>query len=186
LDDFEEKCTVVDFGGALGASYRQCQPYLRSVRDLNWCIVEQEKTVELGRSRFQTERLFFKRSVAECFRDFEPPFVLILSGVLQYLPEPMSELSSLLRRPFDHVIVDRTLLTRSSESKVFVQRVSPKMYDASYPFWEVAENVLLAQFADDFECIALDDLRRPNNIGGREFPEYAYHFRRTERHRPQR
>src|SRR3972149_5831251 len=55
--EHDGRLSVLDFGGSLGSSFRQCQTYLSVLRALDWHVVEQERFVRLGRERFETEQL---------------------------------------------------------------------------------------------------------------------------------
>ena len=79
--------SVLDFGGSLGSSYYQCRDFLSTISSLKWSVVEQENFVRCGREQFETEKLKFYYTIAECIQHAKPNVVL-LSSVLQYLPEP--------------------------------------------------------------------------------------------------
>src|SRR5205823_2837625 len=87
--------SVLDFGGALGSSYFQCRKFLSPLRHLRWSVVEQAAQVACGRADFSNDELVFYESVEACLKQ-ETPDLLVLSSVLQYLPDPHKTLSELL------------------------------------------------------------------------------------------
>ncbi len=101
------RLSVLDFGGSLGTTYFQCRDFLSAAGPFRWSIVEQPEHVKCGREEFADGRLQFYTSIAECLTH-EQPNVLLLSGVIQCLPEPYEFLADVLERRFPHVIVDRT------------------------------------------------------------------------------
>jgi putative methyltransferase (TIGR04325 family) len=154
----EGNLCLVDFGGALGSSYFQCRAFLKPVRQLQWLVVEQPAHVLCGRKDFQSDELFFYNSVEECAASHRPN-CLLLSSVLQYLPEPYAILRHLLAYGFPHLLIDGTAFLKRNEDRLTVQKVPKSIYPASYPAWFFSESRLLAEFANagyvlvaDFQC----------------------------------
>jgi len=150
---------VVDFGGALGSSYFQCCGFLQVVRRLEWLVVEQPAHVLCGHKNFQCNELFFYNTVEECTANHRPN-CLLLSSVLQYLPEPYVVLRRLLSYGFPHILIDRTAFLKRDTDRLTVQTVPESIYPASYPAWFFSETSLRAAFTDagyvlvaDFLCL---------------------------------
>ena len=125
---------VVDFGGSLGTSYRQNRKFLRHLRDVRWGVVEQSSFVEAGKREFEDDTLRFFSSLEEAITELRPDVVL-LSGVVQYLPEPMQLLDSLLIQPVEFLLFDRTPFIAGDSDRLTVQRVPRHINAASYPAW---------------------------------------------------
>ncbi|MEP7056212.1 MAG: methyltransferase, TIGR04325 family, partial [Caldimonas sp.] len=98
---------VIDFGGSLGSTYRQCRPLLDGLADVRWCIVEQPAFVEAGRTEFTTDELHFARSLGEVSASGQSG-VILASSVLQYLQDPHSVLREFAAAQARHLIIDRT------------------------------------------------------------------------------
>ena len=130
---------VVDFGGALGSSYFQCRGFLQVIRQLEWLVVEQPAHVTCGQENFTSEQLRFHPTVEDCLIVHQPN-ALLLSSVLQYVPDPYTLLESLLRHRIHHVIIDRTAFLHSDHERLTVQRVPNAIYPASYPAWFFSES----------------------------------------------
>lgn len=150
---------VIDFGGSLGSTYRQCRPFLRGLAKVRWQVIEQSNFVELGRREFQTDELTFHRTVGEL-----PPIpvgkrILLLSSVLQYLECPFTVLSELRQLPLSHIVIDRTPFSERKESRLCVQEVPAIIYKASYPCWILSRRHLLLTLSDcwtemcTFQCV---------------------------------
>ena len=129
---------VVDFGGALGSSYFQCHNFLKVVRQLEWLVIEQSAHIACGRKNFESDRLRFYNTIEECMAGHQPN-VLLLSSVLQYLPNPYEILQNLLSHRINHVIIDRTAFLVSGRERLTVQHVPDSIYPASYPAWFFSE-----------------------------------------------
>jgi putative methyltransferase (TIGR04325 family) len=149
----EGALSVLDFGGALGSAYVQCRSYLSGLRELRWSVVEQPAHVSCGRAEFEDHQLKFYKSIAECLQH-QPAHVLLLSSVLQYLPEPWGFLEEVLARGFGHVVVERTPFLRSGRDRLTVQQVPEWIYPASYPAWFFSEARFRACFAQRYELVA--------------------------------
>jgi putative methyltransferase (TIGR04325 family) len=128
------RLNVLDFGGSLGTTYFQNRVFLSRLPEVRWNIVEQARHVETGKIWFEDDRLRFYTGIPDCLADTQPNVVL-LGGVLQYLPCPFDLLSDLQRLPSDHIIIDRTPFWDGPTDKLCVQTVPPSIYPASYPSW---------------------------------------------------
>lgn len=130
----EGRLNVLDFGGSLGSSYFQNKIFLDSVKNTNWCIVEQDHFVEAGKAHIQDERLHFFSSIQDCLLNYKPD-VILLSSVLQYLASPFDVLQELSAAGAGVLIIDRTPFSLNGTNKICIQVVPPEIYSASYPMW---------------------------------------------------
>lgn len=145
--------TVLDFGGALGSSYRQFKAFGGSPRRLTWMIVEQSGFVNCGREYFEDDELRFYASVAEAVAA-QRPDVVLLSGVLQYLEAPYDLLIQLAAQRQAHVIVDRTPCSEAVDDVLTIQFVPSSIYEASYPCWIFSRDRLLAMLTHAHKSVA--------------------------------
>lgn len=156
------RLSVLDFGGALGSSYYQCRPLLDTVGSLRWNVVEQAAHVACGKAEFSSEHLAFYDTVSECVAA-ERPNVLLMSSVLQYLPDPYGMLDEMLTYRIPHVIADRTAFLAANRDRLTVQQVPASIYPASYPAWFLSKDRFLAKFAREYTLVhnfpALDRLQ---------------------------
>jgi putative methyltransferase (TIGR04325 family) len=134
---------VLDFGGSLGTLYFWCRPYWPVEIPLTWHVVEQKAHVDVGRADFQDHQLFFNYSVDDALQQGVPD-VLILSGVLHFLPEPEKFLRELLDRKIPNLVIDRTPLWEHDRHRLTIQEVPPEIYPASYPAWFLSKSRILA------------------------------------------
>jgi putative methyltransferase (TIGR04325 family) len=143
---------LLDFGGSLGTTYFQNRRFLRNLVSVTWNIVEQKKLVDLGKKYFQDDRLKFYYSIDSCLG---PPSlqVILFSGVLQYLEKPFELIDTIQRFSFPYVLVDRTPFVKGDQHRIRVQKVSPRIFDASYPCWFFARERFMRHF-NNYEIIA--------------------------------
>jgi len=127
------KINVLDFGGSLGSSYYQNINFLKSVADINWCIVEQAKFVQIGQKEFQNDILRFFSSVDDCIVSYNID-VFILSSVIQYLESPYKLLENIISRRIKYILIDRTPFI-TGKDRITIQKVHPQIYKAKYPCW---------------------------------------------------
>jgi putative methyltransferase (TIGR04325 family) len=163
------KLSVLDFGGSLGSSYFQCRDFLPNLNDLRWGIVEQENFVDCGKNFFEDEHLKFYHDIETCIKN-ESPNVIILSAVIQYLERPYEFLENILKKDFYYIILDRTPFVEAGGDRLTIQKVSPKIYNASYPAWFFNEKKFLNLFFEKYELMAefyaLDRVNIPSNFKG--------------------
>ncbi len=144
---------VLDFGGSLGSSWFQCRRILSTLREVRWNVVEQPHFVEAGRAKVQNDHLRFHLSVEECVAE-GPPDVVLLSSVLQYLPDPATTLASLVEVGAPVLIVDRTIVNPGDGDRVYVQHVPASIYPASYPVRSLARSRLLEAITPRYALVA--------------------------------
>lgn len=143
---------VIDFGGSLGSTYRQCRPLLDAVQHLQWHVVEQPHFVEAGRQEFETDELHFWRFPS----DIPPPRgtrLILLSGVLQYLEKPFEILADLSTLPAKHLVIDRLPIVATRNDRLVIQTVPARIYSASYPCRLFVKQNLLDLLASDWQPI---------------------------------
>ena len=91
----------------------------------------------------------FYTTVKECLTENRPNLVL-LSGVLQYLPEPFSILFELMNVNASVIVIDRTIVNMSADERIYVQQVPSSIYEASYPCRSISEASLVSYFKRDY------------------------------------
>ncbi len=147
----EGKLNVLDFGGSLGSSYYQNKHFLDNLKQVNWCIVEQENFVEVGLESFADDRLHFYYSIDECLKSHDID-VILLSSVLQYIEEPYKLLEIIIKKNFKYIIFDRTAFITKAD-RVTIQKVHPAIYKASYPCWFFNESKFISFMKEDYDLI---------------------------------
>lgn len=123
---------VLDFGGALGSSYFQNRKFLQSLHKVRWNVVEQPHFVAAGQKHVQDEQLRFYKTIEECLTENQPN-VILLSGVLQYLPKPFDILEKLAAIKADTLLIDRTSYSPTARHLIKLQHVPENIYKATYP-----------------------------------------------------
>ena len=126
--------TVIDFGGSLGTAYYQNYPYLKHLKKLNWCIIEQPKYVEAGKAEFENEHVKFYDSIADCLAEHTPDLFIICSA-LQYMEQPYELLEEVKKIRAPYLLLDYVGYNDRDTDRITVQNVPPVFYgiEASYP-----------------------------------------------------
>jgi putative methyltransferase (TIGR04325 family) len=153
---YDNHLRVVDFGGSLGTTYQQNKKFLNHLKELTWHIVEQDKFVAIGKEEFTNEILdFWKDEDLEKLVNQKKPNVLILSSSLQFLEKPFEFLEKISKLDIPYVIFDKIPFFTEPDlsTRLMVQKVSPKIYGASYPVWIFGQTVFLLSMSRDFELI---------------------------------
>ena len=144
---------VLDFGGSLGSTYFQNRAFFADLYEVRWNIVEQEQHVEAGKKWFEDDRLKFYASLEACLAATRPK-VILLSGVLQYLPDPYGLLDRLSTLPCETLIIDRTPFFDGSTDRLCVQHVPAEIYPATYPSWIFSLEHLRAYCKEHWDIVA--------------------------------
>ena len=160
------RLTVIDFGGSLGSSYRQCKAMLAPLTRLDWRIVEQPHFVARGRELHQTESLTFHDTLEEAAAD-DAPNVVLFSSVLQYLDNPADILARAVALRPRAIIIDRTPVSTLATEAYAIQYVPKDIFLARLPLRIFGAGQIDAQLAGyrrvvDFETVDSD--MRAGNI----------------------
>ncbi|MBT3380500.1 MAG: methyltransferase, TIGR04325 family [Lentisphaerae bacterium] len=146
---------VLDFGGALGSSYFHCREFLSPLDSLRWHVVEQPHTVASGRRCLVDQPLRFFDTIDDALAE-SPADVLLLSSVLQYLPDPAAFLRDAAARRFPYILIDRMPFS-SGSPRLTVQRVHPDIYPGSYPAWLLDVDTVRQELAPVYDEQAIFD-----------------------------
>lgn len=169
---------VVDFGGSLGSTYRQCSPFFARLEQVRWRVIEQPNFVDLGRREFETAELTFYSHVSQLPAAASTRRVLLLSSVLQYIENPLEMLRELMQLSWSHIIIDRTPVSEHPIHRLCVQKVPSNIYKASYPCWILAKDRLLGVLSEGWTPMcefACHDGRWETNDGlGFEFRGFLF------------
>ena len=133
--------SVLDWGGALGSTYRQNKPVL-AASDVNvqWLVVEQKHIKEIGVAEFQNSDLTFIDSI-EGQPEGKFDLALFASSIC-YAENPSHVIQEVVNLAPKRIVFDRTPETRSTQDLVGVQKVGRSIYKASYPVWAFATGTL--------------------------------------------
>jgi len=147
------RLSVLDFGGSLGSAYFQHRPFLHSLNEVRWDVVEQQEHVRVGREWFEDQELRFYTGIEESLVH-GPPNVVLLGSVLQYLERPHEVLGRLLSLPCNHVLIDRTPFWEGAADRLCVQKVPPAIYEGSYPCWVFARQPFMGALTIEWKVLA--------------------------------
>jgi putative methyltransferase (TIGR04325 family) len=151
--DNNGEVTLLDYGGSLGTIYYQSQYFLPDLSKTYWNIVEQPKFVDYGETHLQNDNLKFFSSIEEAIIEREPNVVL-LSGVLPFIPNPYDVLASIVAKKFPYIIVDRTPFSNIDKQLLTVLHVPLKSGKTSYPMWIFTFQELINVMAKTYNLIA--------------------------------
>lgn len=144
---------VIDFGGSLGSTYRQCLPLLDTVAGLRWQVIEQEHYVDAGKAEFEDGALSFHKRLEDTESTVGNRQVLLLSSVMQYLRQPDVEVRKLMSGKTSHVVIDRTPMHHESGHRLCVQHVPTNLNEGNYPCWILSRKDLLALFPSPWRLL---------------------------------
>ena len=147
----KSKVNVLDFGGALASEFWKNKYLLDKFNvDYSWNVVEQQNYVQLANERKFDTRLRFFEQIEEIEDSVD---IVLLSSVLQYLPNYQEILKKLLKLGAEYILVDRQCV--SEKSRICVQHVGENIYKASYPLQIPGEEELVSQFNDKYNLVSV-------------------------------
>lgn len=171
--------TVLDFGGSLGTTYRQCRSFLDPLLSLRWNVVEQTSFAKAGQAEFSTKELRFFESIDD-IAELARTYVAIFSSSLQYVEQPYEALRAVLRTSSRYMIIDRTPFSSSQSDRLCIQCVPKHIYRGSYPMWIFSEPRFLDLLENDWDLTADFDSPegRAKSTSGVRFQFRGYIFKR--------
>lgn len=178
--------TCLDFGGAAGAHYLLAKDLFGDRVSFQWNVVETSVLAGLAARRMAGDELRFFSDLGAAAAS--PPDLLISSGTLQYMPDPIEQLKVLTAVGAGHifltrlaladvplekrVIVQKTTLSRNGPGKLppgFVDE--PVSYPATFVDRQEFERVLSENYK--IELVFLED-RGTFTIGKEPVSMYGY------------
>ncbi|MEY4484577.1 MAG: hypothetical protein RL693_2029 [Verrucomicrobiota bacterium] len=144
--------SVIDFGGSLGSVYFACRPWLDTLTELHWSVVEQPHYVACGQSEFANDTLAFHHNLEESIA-WHRPDVILLSGVLHFLPDAVAFVAKLCQLNVPFLFIERTPFWESDRHRIVIQHVPAEIYAASYTCWLFCERLLLEQIEKVYERV---------------------------------
>lgn len=153
----KNECKIIDFGGSLGSSYYQNQGFLKSIKNLKWIVVEQDNYVRIGNKYFSNKNLKFYESFEKALHYLKKPNIVIISGTIQYMPDPYLVLNKIINSDADYILIDRSPFILNGKTKLTVQKIPKKIVKSSYPIWLFNEEEFRNIFKKRYKEIATFD-----------------------------
>lgn len=143
---------VIDFGGALGSTWRQNKKFLERLNiPIAWHVVEQGNFVRLGKAEFSDNILSFDGTIAEASKDGAD--VVLFCSSLCYVEDPSLFLKETMMTNAPFLIIDRFPLINGDRDRIAVQKVTEPIYHASYPVRLFAEVGLLSNWLREWRLV---------------------------------
>lgn len=128
-----EMARVVDAGGHIGVKYRAFGPYLDLGR-LDWIVYDLPALARAGRAQRRPEDRTL--SFVERIEDAPTADVLLASGLMPYLREPLTDLVRRMRTPPRHIVLNK-VVTRDGPTVVTLENFG--MAEVPYQIRDVRE-----------------------------------------------
>jgi putative methyltransferase (TIGR04325 family) len=146
------KMRVLDFGGSLGSTLFQLNPFFPPLAEMAWDIVEQPDFVCAGQQYLTSKTLHFFPTIRAA-RNAREHDVCLLSTVIQYLENPHSFVDEIMRECFPFLLLNNLPLQVGVRDRITVQHVPPEIYPASYPVWFLEREQFIKHFAGQYRVI---------------------------------
>lgn len=142
---------VLDFGGALGTTYRQFKHIIKGEIIIKWGIIEQDKLLRIGENEFANDELYFI-SFDEILKSDKHFDVVIFSGVIEFLEKPFEILNSISLLNVDYVLIDRSSFWQGDEH-LLSNLIAAKQIGGSYPCYIFSEMCFNKEMSINWELI---------------------------------
>jgi len=152
----DRRLRVLDFGGSLGSTFFQHRLLLDQLGPVSWTVVEQPHFVRAGTELMPHGPIFFREDLEGSLDEVQPNLVLFGSS-LQYLQDPTAALDLVAGSSALILVLDRLPVWQEESSRISIQKVPKRIYDASYPAWIFSESELLRLLTRDWSIGATYD-----------------------------
>jgi putative methyltransferase (TIGR04325 family) len=146
---------VLDFGGALGVHHLAAEPLLgaaRADRSIEWLVCETPAMAEAGHREFASDEVSFISDLGSAAGGWN---LVLASGSLQYVPDPVSIFDRLRQLDHDLLALDRLPLLHADRDRLAVQRTRDLSGRAlRYPVWLLSRERWLGLFRQRHDVIA--------------------------------
>ncbi len=113
---------VIDVGGAAGAHYFELQSVLPTPLRVQWVVVETASMAEAARGLMLPADVQYSESLSQATQLMqEAPQVVLASGVLMYLPDPIVALEEIVASGAERLVFTRTGLSPDERTRIIVQ-----------------------------------------------------------------
>ncbi len=141
---------VLDFGGALGSSYRQTEAFLKkSGLTLDWVVLEQEELARIGQLEFANSELSFTSDFNNL--DSGNFDVVLFASSICYIPNPEEIFRKTIELGPKRIIFDRTPEAPGDSKLYGIQQVGKSIYRASYPIISFGKGQIEMLLAPKYE-----------------------------------
>lgn len=183
--DHSRSISVLDVGGACGASYFEIQQLLPD-RIAQWSIAETRAMAAAGSKLNNQQSLSFHPDLHSAISVLKARDLAIAQGVLQYASDPLQMLKDLFMLGFDYVYISRTVVLVGAETlqaRIFTQQdtqlsshgpgtLPPGVADgrSSQPMVLVNRDAVFATIPANYEVVFIfeESEKRTTRIGDRE------------------
>ena len=143
------------------------------MKEFNWCVVEQPHFVNEGKKTFANNNLHFFYDVETCTEAYTINTALFASS-LQYIENPYLLLKDIFLKNIDYIIIDRMPFLKTGMDRITIQKVSKKIYDASYPCWILNETKFVSYLSEHYDMIY--DFESPDRMNLRNAALKGFFF----------
>jgi len=152
--DAEEGIRVLDIGGGAGYEFFSVASIFRNVPVSQWIVIEQTELAGHIQSNFEHPILRYQADLNNIASKID---LVILSGSLQYLPNPMKTLEEALALNPSHVVISRTPYwdksSRLTKQLGWKHINGPDGKRLAYPFWVLAEREVARLFSSSYRKV---------------------------------
>lgn len=142
---------VVDLGGGSGYECFSAISLFKGLRIASWVIVEQPELAGYMQSHFEHKILRYQAEICDISSNID---LVIISGTLQFLPNPIIALEEVLAAKPKYVVLSRTPYwskpTRLTQCMGWKHILSLDGGRLSYPFWILEEGEVTRRFNPNY------------------------------------
>lgn len=171
---------LLDLGGALGSEYWKNSDFLHKFgKGFTWNVVEQDNYAEIGKNEISNNELKFFRNIRQLRK--EKIDIVILSSVLQYLPDYKSVLYEIMAMEAEYILIERQAV--GAQQRICIQHVGENIYHVEYPVRIIDEkeliNILREKYVEIVEFASEADGGKAY-VDGKEFWYKGYIMERKK------
>jgi putative methyltransferase (TIGR04325 family) len=182
----KKSLNVLDLGGGGGTHYHVVKKILSKEVNMNWAVVETPHMIAAAQNVFKNDLTYFA-GINEAIEYLGVVDIVLASGVLQYLEDPIQGLRDLMNCNPDYIFITRTALTTNESSLRAIHKTRlkdngpgplPETYDdveIQYPLTVVSKNLFVNTISEKYKiiCEILED-SFVHKIDGTDIHQYGY------------
>jgi putative methyltransferase (TIGR04325 family) len=151
ITNVHNRLNVLDYGGALGTTYRQNKKFFDLLDcKKSWIILEQKRFVDIGKHEFSNNELSFINSLDELNDSID---LVLLGSSICYFEKPYGVLANLIKLKPNFILITKTPFSDLDEDNLSIQIIRPSIYNATYPVWTFSKNKFMNYMVSSYNLV---------------------------------
>ena len=178
MESGSQYLSVIDFGGGIGQEYLNDKIILKTMKNTEWCVVDQADYVDFGKNTLQTSQLMYETTFVDALKRLQNPCsVLLMIGCLEYIEEYENFIRDIFKYKIPYIVIARQSV--ADRMRICIQNMVG--FGAQSVYHILEEKKLLTMMQEEYDI--MDELEyhdHPTVFSTMMVREMCWVFKRRE------